>query len=492
MSDNPDRILQTYMETLLRLQRDRQRDSLTQEELRQIALDAGLSESDLAFVHERVVDFLNRGQGFLKYENWDGAIAELEQAIALEPSNTVALNALAAAHWSRSGGEAGEDIEKARGYATRVLKIDSTNDPALRLMSAIQKGERPSKSKSQPPGKAGRGVVLAVMLVAFGVLVALALRMISSGDDDDPRADTVAHAPTPQAAAEPPKPPVARTEADTGIARLVRSFGEEGIGPGMMEDARSIALDGLGKLYVAEYSGGRIQAFDTTGRYLNQWNVGPKELVHALAADRNGTVYAVHSGQIMRYEGATGTSLGPVKHSGGSKFSDVTLAADGSLVAAWDGHRNAGLIVNAKSMDDIVIFDPKGKVKKTINGAISSATDEFEMEMELATDGLGAIYALGMMNKSVFKFSPEGKFLTRLVSGGDKRGQVQSPDEIAVDGQGRLYVCDFSGVKIFDKDGLYLGVIDVPGAASGVAVDDRNGIFVVARTKVYHYTLRNK
>ena len=40
------------------------------------------------------------------------------------------------------------------------------------------------------------------------------------------------------------------------FATILLKFGEEGIGPGMFKDARSIAVDGSGRIYVGEYSGG--------------------------------------------------------------------------------------------------------------------------------------------------------------------------------------------------------------------------------------------
>ena len=86
-------------------------------------------------------------------------------------------------------------------------------------------------------------------------------------------------------------------------------FGSEGIGPGMMKDARSIALDGKGNIYVGEYIGGRIQVFDATGKFLTQWMVDTKMPLRGLAADRKGTVYVVQRGAITRYEGETGTVI---------------------------------------------------------------------------------------------------------------------------------------------------------------------------------------
>src|SRR5204862_4814557 len=110
-------------------------------------------------------------------------------------------------------------------------------------------------------------------------------------------------------------------------------FGTEGIGPGMFTDARSIALDGQGNIYVGEYSGGRIQVFDASGKFITQWTADPKMPLRGLTVDRKGTVYVVQRGIITRYEGQTGKSLGKVSYSDGDGFDDITATPDGGFVA---------------------------------------------------------------------------------------------------------------------------------------------------------------
>jgi hypothetical protein len=86
------------------------------------------------------------------------------------------------------------------------------------------------------------------------------------------------------------------------LGLILFTFGSEGIGPGMFTDARSIAVDGEGRIYVGEYTGGRIQVFDPDGKFISQWSIGDrKTILRGLTTDRKGTVYAVHGGRINRY-----------------------------------------------------------------------------------------------------------------------------------------------------------------------------------------------
>jgi len=119
------------------------------------------------------------------------------------------------------------------------------------------------------------------------------------------------------------------------FAHEVLSFGSEGIGPGMMKDARSIAVDGQGRIYVGEYQGGRIQVFDASGKFITQWMVNPKMPLPAIASDRKGIVYVVQSGKITKFEGETGQPVGEIPYADGWGFEDVIVTADGGLLCSW-------------------------------------------------------------------------------------------------------------------------------------------------------------
>src|SRR5678815_428867 len=216
-------------------------------------------------------------------------------------------------------------------------------------------------------------------------------------------------------------------DSTNSSGNVLLEFGREGIGPGMFNDARSIAVDGAGRIYVGEYTGGRIQVFDPAGKFVSQWTIGDrKTILRGLAADRKGIVYAVHGGGIDRYQGETGEKLGQLNYER-SGFDDATMAADGGLVTAWQSNR-----------DDIVTFDANGRVLRTIPAAISSASGDSELSMRVAVDGQGYIYALGRFNNGVFKFGRDGKYVTRFGGKGDHPGQFRAPYSIAVDGYGRI------------------------------------------------------
>jgi sugar lactone lactonase YvrE len=269
------------------------------------------------------------------------------------------------------------------------------------------------------------------------------------------------------------------TLTEPAFGNVLLKFGSDGIGPGMFKDARSIAVDGAGNIYVGEYSGGRIQVFDADGKFLTQWMGNTKMPLRGLAADRKGNVYLVQAGKVQKYEGQTGKPIGELAYGGGSGFDDVATTIDGGLVCAW-----------FRSSDDIVRFDAHGNVVKTIKAAISSVTDHSELDTRVAVDGLGNIYALGTFNNCIFKFSPEGKYLNKFSSDGDQPGQLRAPMAIAADGKGRVYVADIKGIQIFDGEGRYIRTFKPDsGHASGMMFNDKNELLIVDRTKVVKLAL---
>ena len=52
--------------------------------------------------------------------------------------------------------------------------------------------------------------------------------------------------------------------------QFIKSFGEPGDGPGQLNTPHSIAIDNAGNIYVANRGNGRIEVFDTEGKYLRQ------------------------------------------------------------------------------------------------------------------------------------------------------------------------------------------------------------------------------
>jgi DNA-binding beta-propeller fold protein YncE len=67
---------------------------------------------------------------------------------------------------------------------------------------------------------------------------------------------------------EGPNTRVVRLSKD---GKFLNWWGGAGTGPGQFNVPHSIAVDGKGRIYVADRSNNRIQIFDAKGKFLNQW-----------------------------------------------------------------------------------------------------------------------------------------------------------------------------------------------------------------------------
>ncbi len=281
-------------------------------------------------------------------------------------------------------------------------------------------------------------------------------------------------APTPVPSPTPPPTPE--------YASVVLQFGGQGTGAGRFQDARSIAFDGAGRIYVAEYTGGRVQVFDPSGQFLTQWFVGDSgTCITGMAADRRGTVYVVADGEILRVEGATGQSLGKLDYPEGDGFDLVTLSPDGGLLATWFEYETISEGVIRRGRDDLVRFDAQGNVTQVLHDVISSLTDAVSLHSYPAVDGRGHIFIVGGGgdDTAIFKFTPEGRFVDRFGSHGSGPGQLEGPSAIAVDNQSRVYVAASSRIEVFDATGRYLGAFRTEGYVFAMAFNDQNELFTV-------------
>jgi outer membrane protein assembly factor BamB len=272
---------------------------------------------------------------------------------------------------------------------------------------------------------------------------------------------------------QPDSPPGAPREILQPTATEIPSFGGDGIGPGLFTDARSIDVDGQGRIYVGEYQGGRVQVFTPDGTFLTQWHAARDLPLRGLAVTRGGDVILAQGGELMRYNGESGERLGPVT-SAAEGFDDIAVTPDGQLLAS---STSAG-------EDALVVLSRDGNPLRVIPNAVSGQTGDSELDVRVAADGQGNLLGLGTFNETVVVFSPEGRYLNRVGSAGDETGQLRAPSSIEVDGRGRIYVGDVDGVEVFHPDGRHLTTLEVDGFPFGLAFAQDGRLLVVNGSRV--------
>ena len=92
-------------------------------------------------------------------------------------------------------------------------------------------------------------------------------------------------------------------------ADVLLRFGAQGTGHGFFSDPRHIAVDGSGRIFVADYTTGRIQVFDGEGGFMDQWTVesGNSDVyISGMDASADGTLYVVEGGRLHAFDGTPG------------------------------------------------------------------------------------------------------------------------------------------------------------------------------------------
>ncbi len=223
-------------------------------------------------------------------------------------------------------------------------------------------------------------------------------------------------------------PTVTPTPSPTPFAQLVQSFGQKGDGPGYFTDARTIGVDKQGRIFVGDYSPGRIQAFSADGNFLwQQLMPAENDYVNGLAADLQGNLYALVGRKINVYQTDTGKLINqwtPNPDQVG-RYEAIAVTPKGEVVA-----------VHSR---ELAKFSAQGKLLMQVGGVKEGffkqvGVKDFAAEVTgLAIDGTGTMYISTSAN-FVLKLDENGRLIDRIEGPTDE----DRPYSLAVDGPGRL------------------------------------------------------
>ena len=256
--------------------------------------------------------------------------------------------------------------------------------------------------------------------------------------------------------------------------QLWASGSGSGTGPGQFNDTRTVAVDGAGNVYTADYSDGRIQVFDSKGNFFTRWNIsGDNVYISGLAADSTGTLYIVYGGNVNRFNGLTGEPLGKLPYAG-SYLDDVAVAPSGEIVALSD--------------TEIARFEANGNLIATVSNWGASLEGTFPAGADnLAIDPRGNIYIADFTNSAIYIISADGQSVGRFKS----QTMAAGPRALGIDSQGRLYIHNDGGIQVFSDDGALSGVISVEGVGFDLAISAQDEVLFMDRNanKIFKYKM---
>ncbi|MES1944488.1 NHL repeat containing protein [Salinisphaera sp. PC39] len=237
--------------------------------------------------------------------------------------------------------------------------------------------------------------------------------------------------------------------------RVVRTFGQNGDGPGQFALPTGVAVGPQGHIYVADYNQDRIQKFTENGEYLLEWgDSGSGETrfnsPNGLAVDTNGDIYvADFYNKVIKVFGPDGAYLRQVGHPGHWRLgaldypTDVDTAEGRVLVADAYNYR-------------VQLFGADGRARAAWGwhalwlwplpwdgtGGFGEATG--------ATFGAGQpwTHVADARNYRVVMLDERGRFVTDYTLA-HRRGGPFAPMQLAVspDGQ-RVYATDLANDRV--------------------------------------------
>jgi len=224
----------------------------------------------------------------------------------------------------------------------------------------------------------------------------------------------------------------------------VAKWGSPGSDDGQFKTPIGIDVDSSDNVYVADFGNHRIQKFDGNGNLITKWGSfgtgnGQFNYPRDVAVDSSDNVYVAEerNNRIQKFD------------------------SNGNFIFQWgssgtgDGQLNIPLCIAVDSSNNVYITD-------------------------LAANS-------GWAYPRIQKFSSDGTFISKLGSSGTGDGQLNSPNDIAVDSLDNVYVADTNNNRIqkFDSNGNFITKWGSSGTgdeqflnAYGIAVDSSDNVYV--------------
>ena len=204
----------------------------------------------------------------------------------------------------------------------------------------------------------------------------------------------------------------------------IGTSGTPGKAPGQFNFPRAVAVDGQGKIYVADSGNNRIQVFNPDGSFLRQWGSTCK---------------------LDTKEGCQGDGRGQFNEPWG-----IAVDQEGSVYVSdtWN-HRIQKFDKDGKFVNMWGVFESTG-------GELGKPF-AFYGPRQLAVGKDGKLYVMDTGNKRVQVFNPDGSFASQFGGGGVVEGRFDEPTGLAQDAAGNWYVADTWNRRIqkFDQNGNY-------------------------------------
>jgi len=212
--------------------------------------------------------------------------------------------------------------------------------------------------------------------------------------------------------------------------------------------------------------------FAADGTLIKSFGSGLMIFPHGAFVDRDGNVWITDGQDDAPRPPRTPATAGASATATGGQSPRPGVA--GPLPGATKGHQ-------------VFKFSPDGKLLMTLGKKGGAADpDFFYQPNDVLVSPNGDIFVAEGHSSApgaparVLKFSKDGKLLKSWGKMGTGKGEFDQPHALAMDTQGRLFVCDRNNnrIQIFDQDGNYITEWRQFSRPSGVYIDKEDTLYV--------------
>lgn len=255
----------------------------------------------------------------------------------------------------------------------------------------------------------------------------------------------------------------------------------------------AVCTDGADRVFVADSQAQLVHVFDLRTRKYARWKPAkPRRFTQpvGLAYDRGaGRLYVSDSvgGTVFIFDSA-GKTLGETLPNLFTRPTGV----------CFDAAANR-LLVTDTAAHSLVVLAPNGEPITQVGGR-GTEPGQFNYPTNVAVDGLGRVYVCDSLNFRVQQFGPDLKPLRVIAQKGDMPGYLSTPKGVAADADNHLYVVDanFEAVQVFSSEGALLMDFGQEGhrpgefwLPAGICIDRGNRVWVAdtynRRVQVFEY-----
>lgn len=263
----------------------------------------------------------------------------------------------------------------------------------------------------------------------------------------------------------------------------VQATGRKGTGVGQFNKPRSVAVGPNDDVFAVDMTG-RVQRFDSSGRYLSFWQMPETERGRpkGMGQDGNGLIIVLepHYARVNHF-----TPEGKLAFQWGMRGEEPGKLTFPRAVAC---HSSGDLFVTEfQQVERVQRFLPAGKGLALAFGRAGDEAGAFNRPEGIGIDRRDRVFVADSCNHRIQVFDDSGRWTGEYGKPGSGAGELSYPYDVKIDAEGNQFVCEFgnSRIQVFDPEFQSVEIIGGPGSALGqfsnpwsLALDSKGNLWV--------------